>query len=309
MTPVHAHQARARRAGFSLIELLVVIAIISIMLGLLLPALAGARDAARHAECASNLRQLATASHLYADDHRGLMPPGAADILQNLSRWHGVRDHPSERFRAEGGALTEYVDPAASSDDPLASPIRRCASFVPVLRTLSDAGAGFELSCGGYGYNNTFVGVQRRRIGIGAAARWIVASDRAGAPLASFHRPASTIAFSDTAFASDAGVAPGGSGGGWGGGGGGPAGHHAPVIEYSFIEPRFWPDAGSNGARADPSIHFRHAGAAAVAWLDTHVSSERMTFSWSSGIYGVPAASAGIGFIGAPDDNSLYGPP
>lgn len=62
-----------RRAciAFSLIELLVVMAVISVLAGLLLPALEEAIESARFIACTNQLKQLASASFLYADDHEG----------------------------------------------------------------------------------------------------------------------------------------------------------------------------------------------------------------------------------------------
>lgn len=62
------------RRGFTLIELLVVIAIIGILAGLLLPALAQAKESSRRTACANNLRQVALAIRLYADDHADSLP-------------------------------------------------------------------------------------------------------------------------------------------------------------------------------------------------------------------------------------------
>src|SRR5437773_1066361 len=65
-----------RAPGFTLIELLVVIAIIAILAGILFPVFAQAREAARTTTCLSNVKQIAGAMLMYAQDYDEAVLPG-----------------------------------------------------------------------------------------------------------------------------------------------------------------------------------------------------------------------------------------
>ncbi len=82
---------RRARAGFTLVELLVVMAIISVLAGMLLPALSKSLAYARQVQCANNLKQQCMGALTYAGDSNSLLPPEMSDPAVSGSYepfWH-----------------------------------------------------------------------------------------------------------------------------------------------------------------------------------------------------------------------------
>lgn len=76
-----------RRSAFTLVELLVVIGIIAVLVAILLPALARARQQAMSAQCLSNLRQIGMALTMYANDNHSVIPMATING-SGVPRWH-----------------------------------------------------------------------------------------------------------------------------------------------------------------------------------------------------------------------------
>lgn len=229
----------------TLVELLVVVGILASLVLIVLPPLLKARDISEKAVCQANIQVLQKGNQMYQREHEGFFAPGAPhmypdpdvrrDPLVNKVRWFGQRESLTEPFSRSGGPLSPYLPGEA---------VNGCPSFRDILR-------GFEAGCGGYGYNNNFVGqliIRRGARYFAAGRRWHLTGNRVEA----FAYPDRTVAFTDTALV-DGGL-----------------------IEYPFCESPRWP---LYDTEPRPSIHFRHLGKTNVVWLDTHVSSEKLTFS------------------------------
>ncbi len=94
--------ARWRKSRFTLLELLIVIAIIAILAALLLPALNAAREKAKSALCAGNLKQAGYAANMYANDNGDYLIMTQSDFYKDFCT--NMRQYLDEKNIDENGA-------------------------------------------------------------------------------------------------------------------------------------------------------------------------------------------------------------
>lgn len=109
------------RSAFTLIELLVVIAVIALLIGILLPALAGARRVARQTACLSNQRQIGLAQQMYAEAFKEYVPRESGTVDGEEPRWAFVfRPYVEERasFERPDNGIDNRYDTTPVYRDP-----------------------------------------------------------------------------------------------------------------------------------------------------------------------------------------------
>lgn len=111
-----------KRQAFTLIELLVVIAIIALLISILLPALAKSNRAAKATACMSNMRVMAQALQMYADNNDGRFPTvgfahGGAGVVEELA-WYNtmVKEYGDQRvLRCPSDLSPHWTTPVSGS--------------------------------------------------------------------------------------------------------------------------------------------------------------------------------------------------
>lgn len=108
----------ARSHAFSLIEILVVIGIIALLVGILFPTLASAREAANRTKCLSNMRQIMVAFTMYLNENGGRFPRPSQNAVQTPEDWL----HFQTGRDPEQGAIAKYIN------KPFSHALFRCPS-------------------------------------------------------------------------------------------------------------------------------------------------------------------------------------
>ena len=227
------------KRSFTLIELLVVISIIALLAGMMMPALAKARESAQSASCVNNLRQLAGSAHLYSGVYDDYMPGATGGWCCNRGTWVGKNVNQRRVDLRTSGLTAETKDPAAKSCPSVA------AEALAQLGPASGADTATAQSVGtcrggGYGMN----------VNLGFRNTTRTARLRGG----DVYNPAKAVMLSDTALEWSAGLT---------------------VYPY-YLTPRTSVAAVNSGNPASWSAtqQFRHRGRASTAWVDGHVTSE-----------------------------------
>ena len=263
------------RSGFSLVELLVVVSIISVLVGLLLPAVQSAREASRGTVCSNSLRQLGMALHGFVSASGGLLMPLKVDDAARIAGTQADPDQnpypgKSRYWFAEVDENQSAVDKKLDFTKGTLSPFiegnvaaYQCPNFgtdaVDVVR--------FGTMATGFDYNAS--------LGPGTEYDWdsypnVTLLQRSRQyRFGQVRETKRTIAFAESA------------------------------IVY-FLPP--YPLRENLGglllpSTSDPSVHFRHAGRSAnVAFLDGHV--ERYPRKFRAGPWTDPAQLKPMDFYG-----------
>ncbi|MCC6659620.1 MAG: prepilin-type N-terminal cleavage/methylation domain-containing protein [Phycisphaerales bacterium] len=224
---VPPHPPRSLRA-FTLLELLVSISVISLLIGLLLPALGASRRTAHTVQCSSNQRQLVLAWTLYAADYRGFCAPAAreSDPAGPVYWWGRVAGGATPTVIRDDGLLSPYLADSLHEGSVLECPAQPWGSYR--AQPMSIPAPGQPTSTYGYnGYGLCPPAAPGWNLSIGAQ-RWQRVDDLA--------QPSGVFVFADA-------MLPG-----------------TPIRNSALLDPPLLFTGGAWSPNSSPTTVFRHLG-------------------------------------------------
>ncbi len=230
--------------AFTLNELLFALLALILLLCVVVPYLADIRRSLMQSSCVDNLMTLYKLNSLYAEDF-GRYAPSAADATR---RWHGeLNENPAKRPDETQSPFRHYLGKRNGY-------FKACPAFEKVVDASVKAK---ERGGNGYGYNENVgsLRVVRKDLDL-----WDPACKAAGLAPKELGRPKDVLMFSDTATRVD---------------GNGDPDPYGTEAENAFCVSY---DTYNRGRPAwgtpEPTMHFRHGGAAMTAWCDGRISAE-----------------------------------
>ncbi len=258
---------------FTIVELLVVIGIIAILASLLFPSLSKAREMGKRTSCANNLKNLSLANVSYSVDYKVYCPARSSGNMAGGQQCLAYRSSSSNPWNTSSGTLSIYMKDMEKST--------RCSTS----KFLTAESKPFI-----YGYNWYGVGSNHYLDGYNGST-WNLGSSLRPEQIAS---PMTTIEFGDCAHLN--------------------AGQLKEETQLSVPYTLDKTTLPENKAKlktkkvtgtmlpTSSKFHFRHVNTANCAWVDGHVSQEKM--EWSSD---QARKDLGLGNFG-PADNTYYDP-
>ncbi|MHC4616670.1 MAG: prepilin-type N-terminal cleavage/methylation domain-containing protein [Planctomycetota bacterium] len=237
----------AREKAFTLIELLVVIGIISLLMAIMLPALARARQQTEAVVCLNNLRQLGIAAQAYAQTYDGYYP---------VAHYRQKRDSAKFEFCWDFTTMTDLttgdnsIIPGLLWQGRTIERVQQCPSFRRESHTTDDPYTG-------YNYNTSYIGHgggERVGGGYSGEIRSIAGTPNwyrvvMPAKIYTVRRPERSALFGD--------------------------GEYSAGTNKYMRAPWSWEGDIDNSLKSGGTQGYRHSGATNVAWCDGHVSAQK----------------------------------
>jgi prepilin-type N-terminal cleavage/methylation domain-containing protein/prepilin-type processing-associated H-X9-DG protein len=220
--------------AFTLVELLIVLTIITLLVGLLTPALAAAWRVAQDVKCRANLRTIGRAALNYAALYRGAFPPLCASKSDLEQYWWGVDADPPD---FSSGTITPFLGLETGQEGSVFEcPLQPGGSYVPE--------GGLTGPSTTYGYNGYY-------LCLAATPGWCCTASHPWQTTATVSNPASVFMFGDTLMVGLMG--------------------RGVVSNNCLLDPPWTFNGHSWSLNRSTTVCFRHDGHANFCFVDGHV--------------------------------------